>query len=243
MSIMPPHPDALDSVELLLDAYRAGWFPMVIRRPSDPAGPGAVGWCNPPERAVLPLDVRGVHGGEGVRISSNVRRRVRNGRFRITADRAFIDVIRACAAPRKGLSDTWIDRRIVDAYERLHTRGHCHSIEAWNAAGDLVGGLYGVHIGAAFIGESMFCRPELGGSDASKVCFAHLVLHLREQGFRLHDGQFDNPHLRNFERVLMPRPEYLELLRDAVAGTTAWGVWDPDAAVRLFATMVQQKEG
>jgi leucyl/phenylalanyl-tRNA--protein transferase len=172
---------------------------------------------------VIPLD--------GFHASRSLRRRVRSGKFTITTNRDFEAVIRACAEPRKQERETWIDERIVRAYCALHRAGHAHSIEAWLGepqAGPLVGGLYGVHIGAAFFAESKFSRPALGGTDASKVCLVHLVHHLRRRGFELLDVQFTNPHIEQFGVVEVPRDKYLLELGRAVAHRAEWLPFEPD---------------
>ena len=160
----PPPPDALDpdrpSPPLLLWAYRHAIFPM-----ADPET-GALDWFSPDPRAILPLD--------DFRTPRTVQRAVRSGRFDVRSDVDFAAVMRACAAPRADEPLSWIDERLVESYVGLHEIGHAHSVEAWRD-GRLVGGLYGVSLGAAFFGESMFVRPDEGGTDASKVCLVHLV--------------------------------------------------------------------
>jgi leucyl/phenylalanyl-tRNA--protein transferase len=158
--------------------------------------------------------------------------RVRSNRFHITTDQAFVDVMRACAAPRPppGEQHSWIDDRIIDAYTALHEAGHAHSVEAWLAHDNdrvLVGGLYGVHIGAAFFAESKFHAPDKGGTDASKVCLVHLITHLRRRGVELLDVQFWNPHLEQFGCIDIPREEYHLRLRAATTKEVAWLPFDP----------------
>jgi leucyl/phenylalanyl-tRNA--protein transferase len=199
-------------IEAMLGAYREGFFPM-----ANPERPGSeLLWFNPDPRAILPLTE-----AEGLRIPRRLRERVRSGRFRVTTDRVFGEVIRACAAPRADDPQSWIDERIIHIYTALHEAGQAHSVEAW--LGDaLVGGLYGVHIGGAFFAESKFSRPAGGGTDASKVCLVHLVRHLRDRGFTLLDVQFINPHLEQFGVLEIPRAEYLEALTAATQTTAAW---------------------
>ncbi len=192
----------------LLASYRRGWFPM-----ADPLT-GGIEWFNPDPRAVIPL--------ETFHVPRNLAREVRRGAFEIRCDGDFEAVIRACAAPRRDDDPTWIDRRIVAAYMGLHERGRAHCLEAWRE-GRLVGGLYGVHIGGAFFGESMFSRPELGGSNSSKVCLVHLVRWLRRRGFLLLDSQFWNAHLAQFGCVEIERRWYLSLLEEAVGLDVTWG--------------------
>ncbi|MCE2390892.1 MAG: leucyl/phenylalanyl-tRNA--protein transferase [Proteobacteria bacterium] len=193
--------------DLLIRAYSRGIFPMVDRRS------GEVVWLSPDPRGILPLD--------GLRVSKSLARAVRSGRFEIRSNGAFGEVIRECAAARPGRWETWIDERLVDAYTRLHEMGLAHSVEAWRD-GELVGGLYGVQVGAAFCGESMFSRPERGGTDASKVCLVKLVEWLRGGGFQLLDTQFTSPHLERLGVIEVPRDAYLERLGEALR---RWGDW------------------
>ncbi len=215
-----PRRDPADPVVAgLLEGYAQGVFPM-----AEPGG--AVYWYDPDPRGIIPLD-RPVNGG-GIRIGRSLRARVRSGRFRITTDTAFDAVIRACAARRAGQDPgaSWIDGRIIDAYTRLHDAGHAHSVEAWLDGTDgrpvLVGGLYGVRLGGLFAGESMFSRPDLGGTDASKVCLVWLWFHLRRLGFVVLDTQFMTDHLRSLGGVEIPRAAYHALLAAALAVDTRW---------------------
>lgn len=213
-------------VEALLAAYREGCFPMAEPPRRVGGRPGPILWFNPDPRGVMPLTE-----AEGFHVPRRLRDRVRSGRFEMTTDRAFEDVVRGCAEPRKQEAETWIDERIIDAYTALHEAGHAHSIEAWVPAEGgglkLVGGLYGVRIGAAFFAESKFSRPERGGTDASKVCLVHLVYHLRRRGFVLLDTQFWNPHIGQFGCVEIPRAEYLSRLAEAVERKVDWLPFDP----------------
>jgi leucyl/phenylalanyl-tRNA--protein transferase len=187
------------SSELLLRAYAIGVFPMAESADSD-----EVRWIEPRSRGILPLDA--------FHVSRSLRKAVRRGQFTITADRAFAAVMRACAAPAPGRDGTWINEAIHVAYNDLHRIGHAHSIEAWRDE-ELVGGLYGVSLGGAFFGESMFSRS----TDASKVALVHLVARLRRGGFVLLDAQFITAHLRQFGAVEIPRRRYLEKLAAALA--------------------------
>ncbi len=199
---------------MLLDAYRAGWFPM-----AEP-GTGEIHWFSPDPRAIIPL--------ETFHAPRSLMQRVRSGRFRVTSDEAFARVIRECAAPRDDGDGTWISSELMQAYVMLHRQGRAHSVEAWidgESGPVLVGGLYGVAVGGLFAGESMFSRPALGGTDASKVCLVRLVEHLRRRGFTLLDAQFSNPHLERFGCVEVSREAYLAMLRDAVARDVTWGKW------------------
>lgn len=177
----------------LLDAYTHGVFPWPSR--------GSLWWWSPDPRAVLPLD--------GVHVSRSLAKVLRSGRFTTTADTAFAAVIRACAhRPGEG---SWITARMRRAYERLHALGHAHSVEVWS--GDaLVGGVYGVTIGAAFMGESMFHRA----TDASKVALVALAAHLRARGFLLLDAQLPTPHLASMGALEWPRERFLERLAEVV---------------------------
>ncbi len=185
-------------VEDLLRAYRHGFFPMAESRE------GEVRWCQPYRRAVVPLD--------GWRPSRSLRRILREGRFTITADTSFEEVIRSCALPREGEEDTWLSEEIIEVFLNLHRLGVAHSVESWHE-GQLAGGLYGLAMGSAFFGESMFSRrPE-----ASKAAFAWLVGHLRHQGYRLLDAQIMNPHLQLLGAVEIDHEAYMLRLEEALA--------------------------
>jgi len=185
--------------ELLVSAYTSGWFPMAVDH-------GEIRWYSPDPRGIIPLDT--------FRVPSRLGRVIRAGTFQIELNRAFDAVIRACAETdrRDGDPGTWIDREIIDSYVELHRLGFAHSVEAWQD-GRLVGGLYGVALGGAFFGESMFHSR----TNASKVALAALVEHLRARGFRLLDIQWVTPHLEQFGAVEIPRKAYLELLEEAIA--------------------------
>lgn len=204
----------------MLEAYRGGFFPM-----ADPDRPASdLLWFNPDPRGVIPLTE-----AEGLHVPRRLRDRVRSGRFEVTSDGAFGEVIRGCAAPRATADSSWIDGRIIALYSALHETGHAHSVEAWLTEGGsrvLVGGLYGVHIGGAFFAESKFSRPEIGGTDASKVCLVHLIEHLRRRGVVLLDVQFWNPHLDQFGCHEIPQREYLARLGRAVMLPVAWAPFE-----------------
>jgi leucyl/phenylalanyl-tRNA--protein transferase len=185
--------------EVLLRAYSCGIFPM-----AESADDPTLFWVEPELRGIIPL--------EGFRVSSRLARTVRSDAFRITVNTAFARTIDGCAAPQEGREDTWINRRIRELYTALHHMGHCHSVEAW-IGDDLVGGLYGVSLGGAFFGESMFHRAR----DASKVALVHLVARLIAGGFTLLDTQFVTEHLRSFGAVEVPRRRYRTLLDAATA--------------------------
>jgi len=187
--------------ELLLAAYRSGLFPMAVTERGD------IAWFSPDPRALIPLDER-------FHIPHGLRRTLRKGRFRITVDEDFEAVIRACAQVH---GETWISPEIIASYSELHRRGHAHSIEA--RRGDtLAGGLYGVHLGGAFFGESMFHYE----TDASKVALVALVERLRARGFLLLDTQWMTSHLAQFGTYLISKREYLRLLKRAVAKPCAF---------------------
>ncbi len=197
----------------ILDLYRQGWFPM-----ADPDR-GVVEWVQPEVRGTISLSPGGLV------VARSLKQRCRKARFVIRSDTAFELVIRACAEPRPGRDSTWINEEIVRAYMVLHRAGRAHSVEAWldrDGESHLVGGLYGVHVGAAFFGESMFSRPELGGTDASKVCLVRLWQHLRARGFVLLDTQMWNPHLATLGCTEVPQAEFLKQLEHAVSREVAW---------------------
>ncbi|MDX9874875.1 MAG: leucyl/phenylalanyl-tRNA--protein transferase [Spongiibacteraceae bacterium] len=177
----------------LLAAYRHGIFPWF-----EEGQP--ILWWSPDPRAVL--TPRQLH------ISRSLRRTLRRGRFQITFDRAFTAVMRGCA----GRAETWIGPAMVDAYMTLHELGHAHSVECWRD-GELVGGLYGVALGRAFFGESMFSRA----TDASKVALVHLCGQLEEWGFAMIDCQVSNPHTLSLGARELPRQQFLQRLRDLTA--------------------------
>ena len=164
---------------------------------------GTISWFSPDPRAIIPLDDR-------FHIPHGLRRTLKKAPFEVTFDRAFPAVIRECASQRE--EGTWISRQILTSYSRLHKLGHAHSVEVW-ANGELVGGLYGVHIGAVFFGESMFHRA----TDASKVALVTLVERLRQHSFVMLDTQWQTSHLQQFGTREIPRTEYLEILERAVA--------------------------
>ena len=194
--------------ELVVRAYCMGAFPMADGRR------GRIGWYTADPRALLPLEEG------GFKVSRSLRRRVKSGCYRVTRDRAFERVIRACAEPRPGEVDTWINQDIIRVYSQLHDAGLAHSVEAWSGEDEpeLVGGLYGVALGGVFFGESMFHRA----TDASKVCLVHLVEHLRAHGFELLDVQFENPHLKQFGVVEVPREAYMQRLERALGSGARW---------------------
>ncbi len=190
--------------DLMLRAYRAGLFPMAETRRGD-----RLYWLDPEHRGILPLD--------RFHIPRRLARTLRNAEFTVVADQDFAGVIAACAAPGEGREDTWINRDIERLFTALHARGHAHSIEV-RQGGELVGGLYGVVLGGAFFGESMFSTAR----DASKVALVHLVARLRLGGFTLLDTQFVTTHLSQFGAVEVPRDHYKGLLEQSVRVPARW---------------------
>ena len=190
--------------ELLMLAYRSGIFPM-----SDSRDDPEIFWVEPRLRAILPLD--------GFRLSSSLARTLRRGRFQVTCNAAFPQVLEACAAPRDDGEGSWISHRIQASYETLHELGQAHSIECWqeddSGKPELVGGLYGVGFERVFCGESMFSRR----SDASKVAMSWLVAALRKGGAQLLDCQFITPHLASLGAIEIEQAQYLALLKQAQA--------------------------
>jgi leucyl/phenylalanyl-tRNA---protein transferase len=190
---------------LLLKAYAAGIFPMADGR--DAAG---VYWVEPKQRGILPL--------EDFRLSRSLAKTLKSGRFETTLDHAFGDVVALCAAEAPDRPSTWINDQIETAVTQLHNVGSAHSIETW-ADGELVGGLYGIRLGRAFFGESMFSRA----TDASKVALAHLVARMRSGGFTLLDCQFITPHLESLGAVEIDRNTYMVLLSSALSSSASAG--------------------
>ncbi len=190
--------------ELLLRAYAQGVFPMAERRDDT-----LLYWVSPESRGIVPLDT--------FHVPHRLARTVRSDRFEVRTDTAFGDVISACAAPAPGREDSWINAEILAAYSQLHREGHAHSVECWRG-GELVGGLYGVRLGGAFFGESMFSRER----DASKVALVHLVARLIRGGFALLDTQFLTSHLARFGTVEIPQADYLGRLDCALGAEAYW---------------------
>ena len=189
------------SPSLLVGAYEAGYFPMAM-------DDGEIRWYSPDPRGVLPLD--------RFHAPRRLLRVVRSGRFEISVDRAFREVMEGCAADRQ--EGTWISAEILDSYCAMHERGLAHSVEVWGG-GELAGGLYGVSLNGAFFGESMFHRV----SDASKVALWTLVERLRDAKFRLLDIQWLTPFLASCGAVEIPRSEYLAVLAEALVSDTRFG--------------------
>jgi leucyl/phenylalanyl-tRNA--protein transferase len=186
--------------QVLLKAYACGIFPM-----AESADDPGLFWIEPERRGIIPLDA--------FHVSRRLARTIRRQRFDIRIDTDFEAVVDGCAAPGRGRQRTWINTRIRRLYRDLFALGHCHTVEAWRD-GELAGGLYGVSIGAAFFGESMFARAD----DASKVALVHLVDRLKAGGYRLLDAQFITDHLRRFGAIELNRRAYQKLLDQAIAG-------------------------
>ena len=197
--------------QILLRAYAAGIFPM-----AESADDSALYWVEPEERGIIPLD--------GLKISHSLRKSVRRRLFEIRIDHDFPAVIRACAERAPGRKSTWINNRIVALYSQLHRMGCCHSVECWQD-GKLVGGLYGVRIGAVFFGESMFSRV----TDASKVALVHLTARLNHGGFRLLDAQFVNPHLERLGAMQVPKARYHEMMEPLLSLEADFFAFDKDS--------------
>ncbi len=205
--------------QIVLRAYAAGIFPM-----AEEAGDSALYWVEPDERGVLPL--------HDFHVPRSLAKKVRKGDFEIRIDHDFEGVIQGCADNTPKRSSTWINDRIRTLYGQLFDMGYCHTVECWQD-GKLVGGLYGLRLGAAFFGESMFSRC----TDASKVALVHLVARLKAGGFVLLDAQFTNDHLSQFGLVAVPRDEYHLMLEPALAIDAEYDLFDadndPEAVLRM----------
>ena len=184
----------------VIHAYRNGIFPMALEA-------GRIGWFSPDPRGIIPLDT--------FHVPARLARLMRQARYSVTTDQAFEPVMQACAADRE--DGTWISDDIIECYTTLHRLGLAHSIEVWSGT-QLAGGLYGVHLGGAFFGESMFHRAR----DASKVALVSLVDRLQRRSFKLLDIQWVTPHLEQFGAIEISREAYLERLAAAIAADAAW---------------------
>lgn len=194
--------------ELIIRAYRAGIFPM-----SEDAGDDDIFWVSPEMRGIIPLD--------GFHLSTSLRKAIRKSGFTVRVDTDFEAIIAACAEPDGGRETTWINRTIRSVYGELFRRGVAHTVEVWNGT-ELVGGLYGLAIGGAFFGESMFHRR----TNASKMAMAHLVERLNAGGFVLLDTQFITDHLASLGGIEIPREVYEERLAEALLIEGDWSAWD-----------------
>ncbi len=209
--------------ELLLEAYSIGVFPM-----SDHAQSEAIYWVNPKHRGIIPL--------ETFHIPKRLARTVRQGHYKVTVNTCFERVITACAEMKRKDGATWINPMIIKNYTRLHHMGHAHSVEVWE--GDtLVGGLYGISLGRAFFGESMFSTAR----DASKVALVHLVARLVKQNFTLLDAQFINEHLRQFGIIEVTREAYHGFLRLALSGEAFFPASAAGGETALVAEFLQSR--
>ena len=186
--------------EVLLKAYACGIFPM-----AESAEDPTIFWVEPPERGIMPLDQ--------FHVPARLARTIRSDVYTIRINQDFEGVLDGCAEPKPGRARTWINARIRTLYRKLHEIGHCHSVEAYEGK-LLVGGLYGVNLGCAFFGESMFHRSR----DASKVALVHLVARLKVGGFKLLDTQFVTDHLKTFGAIEVTRRQYSKLLEAALVG-------------------------
>lgn len=196
LDVIPP--------ELLLRAYAAGVFPM-----SESADDPQIFWVKPELRGIIPLD--------DFHVPRSLRKILSKRPFEIRIDTDFTGVIEGCAEASSDRPTTWINEPIRKAYTRLFQQGHCHTVEAWQDD-ELVGGLYGVTLGTAFFGESMFSRQ----TNASKICLVYLVERLRKRGFTLLDTQFTTDHLKRFGAIEVPRRKYQKLLAKALTKTISF---------------------
>lgn len=195
--------------QILLRAYAIGLFPM-----AEGADDPTLFWLDPEQRGIFPLD--------GMVVSRSLGKTLRQDRFEVVVDRDFDAVLEGCAAPAPDRPETWINDQIRSLYRQLFDAGYAHTVEAYQD-GELVGGLYGVALGAAFFGESMFHRR----TDASKVCLLHLAARLRAGGYRLLDTQFVTPHLATLGAVEVPRARYRKRLAEAVKRPGGAEAWSP----------------
>ncbi|MCC2098381.1 MAG: leucyl/phenylalanyl-tRNA--protein transferase [Hyphomicrobiales bacterium] len=213
MTTRGPQPEI--TPQLLLRAYSIGMFPM-----SESADDPNIFWVDPEERGVFPLD--------GLIVSKSLAKRIRSDRFEIRVDHDFEAVIDGCAHIAKGRHDTWINARIRDLYHALFVMGYVHTVETYTQDGALAGGLYGVQLGGAFFGESMFHRA----TDASKVALAHLVARLRYGGFTLLDTQFVTPHLATLGAIEISRRQYHARLDDALGAQGNFLAWPKELQMK-----------
>jgi leucyl/phenylalanyl-tRNA--protein transferase len=211
--------------EVLLKAYSCGIFPM-----AESAEDPALYWIEPEKRGIIPLD--------RFHVPDRLARTVRSSRYVVVVDRNFDAIIDGCAEPRPGRSRTWINTRIRNLYRKLYERGDCHTVEVYDGE-ELVGGLYGVSLGRAFFGESMFHRAR----DASKIALVHLVARLKAGHYRLLDTQFVTEHLQTFGAVEVSRPVYHKLLDAALVGEGDFAALALDRPVSGNAVLAQLAVG
>ncbi len=184
--------------ETILKGYSLGIFPM-----SESFDDPKIYWINPKKRGVIPI--------KDFKISKSLKKEIKRNKFKITINKNFNEVITNCAKKTKNRPKTWINKKIIDSYSSLHELGHAHSIEAW-FQNKLVGGLYGVSLGSAFFGESMFSTM----SNASKICLVYLIATLKKKGFALLDTQFINPYLKKLGAIEISRKKYLKILGNSL---------------------------
>jgi leucyl/phenylalanyl-tRNA--protein transferase len=200
--------------EVLLKAYACGIFPM-----AESADDPALYWIEPELRGIIPLDT--------FHVPARLARTIRTTELVVRVNRDFEGVIAGCAEPKRDRARTWINGRIRRIYRALYAHGHCHCVEVYDGA-ELVGGLYGVSLGRAFFGESMFHRAR----DASKIALVHLIARLKAGGYRLLDTQFVTDHLRTFGAVEVPKRRYHRMLEDALVGEGDFGALPLDRPLR-----------
>ena len=184
--------------ETILKGYSLGIFPM-----SESFDDPKIYWINPKKRGVIPI--------KDFKISKSLKKEIKRNKFKITINKNFNEVITNCAKKTKNRPKTWINKKIIDSYSSLHELGHAHSIEAW-FQNKLVGGLYGVSLGSAFFGESMFSTM----SNSSKICLVYLIANLKIKGFSLLDTQFVNPYLKKLGAIEISRKKYLKILGNSL---------------------------
>tara|TARA_Y100000815_G_scaffold273783_1_gene305956 strand:+ start:1191 stop:1838 length:648 start_codon:yes stop_codon:yes gene_type:complete len=184
--------------QTILKGYSLGIFPM-----SESFDDPKIYWINPKKRGIIPI--------KDFKISKNLKKEIKKNKFKITINKNFNKVITNCAKKTKNRPKTWINKKIIDSYSNLHEIGHAHSIEAW-FQNKLVGGLYGVSLGSAFFGESMFSTM----SNASKICLVYLIANLNKKGFTLLDTQFVNPYLKKLGAIEISRKKYLKILGNSL---------------------------
>lgn len=199
--------------DVLLKAYACGIFPM-----AESADDPALHWIEPEQRGIIPLN--------GFHVPARLTRTVRTTPFTVLINRDFDAVIEGCAEPKHDRAKTWINGRIRKIYRNLFDHGHCHTVEVYDGE-DLIGGLYGVSLGRAFFGESMFHRAR----DASKIALVHLIARLHAGGYRLCDTQYVTEHLKTFGAVDVPKRRYHRLLEDALQGEADFGALPLDRPV------------
>ena len=184
--------------QTILKGYSLGIFPM-----SESFDDPKIYWINPKKRGIIPI--------KDFKISKSLKKEIKKNKFKITINKNFNKVITNCAKKTKNRPKTWINKKIIDSYSNLHEIGHAHSIEAW-FQNKLVGGLYGVSLGSAFFGESMFSTM----SNASKICLVYLIANLNKKGFTLLDTQFVNPYLKKLGAIEISRKKYLKILGNSL---------------------------